>query len=69
MKNYSVSGYKMTKNNDTWEMEKHSFVSHILVNSQLVEIDTYKDRDFFEGEISMQLNCDWFEIVSFQPIN
>jgi hypothetical protein len=69
MKTYTVSGYKMLKNEETWELEKSNFLAHIIVNSKLIDIDTFKDREFFEGEISIQLDCDWFEIISFAPNN
>jgi hypothetical protein len=62
---YSVSGYKMNQNPETWDMERGQFLTNHLVTSRLLEIDTEEDREFFEGEISKQLNSDWFELVSF----
>ena len=67
MTTYNASGYKMVKNQDTWEMERTDFLAHILVDSKLADIDTFEDREFFEGEVAMQLGCDWFELTSLEP--
>lgn len=69
MTTYSVSGYKMVKNEDTWEMERTGFLAHVLVDSKLSDINTDGDREFFEGEIAIQLGLDWFELISFGPTN
>jgi hypothetical protein len=69
MTTYSVSGYKMTKNQDTWEMERAGFAAHVLVKSRLADINTSEDREFFEGEIAIQLGLDCFELISFGTTN
>jgi hypothetical protein len=62
---YSVNGYKMNENPKTWNMERGQFLTNFSATSMLYDIDTQEDREFFEGEISKQLNCDWFELISF----
>jgi len=66
---YKVTGYKMKKNAETWEMERNSFVSKIDAFSRLKDIETNEDREFLECEIALQFNCDYFELDSFQIIN
>lgn len=64
--NYQVNGYLMKRNLNTFEMDRTSFVSNINAFSRLKDIDSNEDREFFECEIALQLNCDYFELDSFQ---
>lgn len=57
MKNYEVTGYKMVKNPDTWDMEQTGDL--ITVN-----IPCNSDNwEKIEGEISIKMDFDWFEAV------
>jgi hypothetical protein len=62
---YKVNGWLMSKNQDTWELEKRQYKTSLLVTSILFDIDGEEDLQFFEGEISKQLNCDWFQLDGF----
>lgn len=66
---YKVTGYKMTKNPETWEMERSSFVSKVDAFSRLKDIETSEDREFLECEIALQFKCDYFELDGFQLAN
>ena len=65
--NYIVNGYKMTKNENTWEMERSCMVINQTISSILTEVDTDEDRGFLEIEISHELKCDDFELLSYMP--
>jgi hypothetical protein len=58
MKNYQVTGYQMTKNEDTWEMEQNGELMTINISSAIDEIE------FIEREVSIKMNFDWFEAVT-----
>ena len=66
---YNVTGYKMKKNDVTWEMERNSFVSKVIALSRLKDIVTNEDREFFECEIALQFKCDYFELDGFELNN
>jgi len=57
----------MKKNENTWEMQRIELVCNQIISSILNEIDTDEDREFLENEISHELKCDAFELVSFMP--
>jgi hypothetical protein len=58
MKTYIVTGYKMVKNPDTWDMEKTGEL--ITVNVQCG-----KNRvEMIEGEVAIKMGFDWFEAVT-----
>jgi len=63
---YKVNGWLMTKNQETWDMERKSFVSNVIALSILKDIDNSEDREFFECEIALQFKCDYFELDSFK---
>jgi Na+-transporting NADH:ubiquinone oxidoreductase subunit NqrF len=65
---YKVNGYLMSRNPNTYEMERTSFVSNVLVFSRLIEIENNEDREFFECEIALQLKSDYFELNGFQTV-
>jgi len=64
MKNYNVAGYKMIKNQETWEMESEKEITTLTIESILNDVDTFEDREFLEGEISNKFGFDYFEIVT-----
>ena len=57
----------MTKNENTWEMERTCMVINQTISSILTEVDTDEDRGFLEIEISRELKCDDFELLSYMP--
>ena len=59
----------MKKNPETWEMERNSFVSKATAFSRLKDIETNEDREFFECEIALQMNCDYFELDGFEVMD
>jgi Na+-transporting NADH:ubiquinone oxidoreductase subunit NqrF len=67
--NYKVSGYIMKKNQETWEMERNSFISKVIALSRLKDIITNEDREFFECEIALQFKYDYFELDGFELNN
>lgn len=67
--NYKVNGWTMNKNQSTWELEKGKFITDLLVSSILKDIEGDEDIQFFEGEISKQIKCDWFQLDGFKFIN
>ena len=55
---FTVTGYKMVKNTDTWEMEK---------TGNLVSVSVFCDEyciEKIEGEVSIKMGFDWFESVT-----
>jgi hypothetical protein len=63
MKNYEVTGYKMVKNPDTWDMER---------TGDLITVNISCERDNWEkieGEISIKMDLDWFEAVAIGETN
>ena len=58
MKTYSVTGYKMVKNQNTWEME-------IVGDLITVEVKSHKNNiEMIEGEVANKMGFDWFEAVT-----
>ena len=57
----------MTKNENTWEMERTCMVINQTISSILTKINTDKDRKFLKIEISRELKCDDFELLSYMP--
>ena len=57
MKNFTVTGYQMVKNPDTFDMER---VGGLIVVSVLCFKHT---TEMIEGEVAIKMGFDWFEAV------
>lgn len=62
MKNFKITGYKMTKNPDTFEMERTGNLMTCKVISMTDNVES------IECQIARENDCDWFEAVTIQPI-
>jgi hypothetical protein len=63
---YKVSGWKMIRDCQTYEVDRGEFIEHILVESVLKNIDGYEDRCFLEVEVSKQIGCEYFELDTLE---
>jgi hypothetical protein len=58
MKTYSVTGYKMVKNPNTWDMEKTGDLMTVSV------LCAKNSVEMIEGEVANKMGFDWFEAVT-----
>jgi hypothetical protein len=58
MKTYSVTGYKMVKNPNTWDMEKTGDLMTVSV------LCAKNSIEMIEGEVANKMGFDWFEAVT-----
>lgn len=58
MKTYNVTGYKMVKNPNTWDMEKTGDLITISV------LCAKNSIEMIEGEVANKMGFDWFEAVT-----
>ena len=58
MKIYNVTGYQMTKNPETWNMESSKELITISV------ICSKNSVEMIEGEAAIKMGFDWFEAVT-----
>ena len=58
MKTYSVIGYKMVKNPNTWDMESTGDLMTVNV------ICAKNSVEMIEGEVANKMGFDWFEAVT-----
>lgn len=58
MKTYNVTGYKMVKNPNTWDMEKTGDLMTVSV------LCAKNSIEMVEGEVANKMGFDWFEAVT-----
>lgn len=58
MKTYNVTGYKMVKNPNTWDMEKTGDLMTVSV------LCAKNSIEMIEGEVANKMSFDWFEAVT-----
>jgi hypothetical protein len=58
MTTYNATGYKMVKNQNTWEMERAGELITVEVKSQKNNIE------MIEGEVANKMSFDWFEALT-----
>ena len=61
MKTFTVTGYKMKKNPNTWEMER---VGNLIT----IDVEASNDKiDNLEATIANKNDFDWFEFMCSSP--
>ena len=58
MKTYSVIGYKMVKNPNTWDMEATGDLMTVSVTCAKNSVE------MIEGEVANKMGFDWFEAIT-----
>ena len=58
MKTYTVTGYKMVKNPDTWATERTGELMTVSI------LCAKNSPEMIEGEVAIKMGFDWFEAVT-----